>query len=66
AGGGGAGSLARGAAPQGRVRGLGRGRAGAERMGQRVRIFDSVRGGDLEAVVCPPVFVDQEGVRSRG
>jgi sarcosine oxidase subunit alpha len=39
---------------------------GAERMGQRVRIFDSVRGGDLEAVVCPPVFVDPEGVRSRG
>jgi sarcosine oxidase subunit alpha len=35
-------------------------------MGQRVRIFDSVRGGDLEAVVCPPVFVDPEGVRSRG
>ena len=39
---------------------------GAERMGQRVRIFDSVRGGDFEALVCPPVFVDPEGVRARG
>lgn len=39
---------------------------GAERMGQRVRIFDGIRGGDFEAQVCPPVFVDPEGVRTRG
>ncbi|HZF75080.1 MAG TPA: glycine cleavage T C-terminal barrel domain-containing protein, partial [Acetobacteraceae bacterium] len=39
---------------------------GTERIGQRVRVFDAVRGGDIEALVCPPVFVDPEGVRSRG
>jgi hypothetical protein len=25
-----------------------------------------VRGGDTEAWVCPPVFLDPEGVRTRG
>jgi sarcosine oxidase subunit alpha len=39
---------------------------GAERMGQRVRVFDPVRDGDLEAEVCPPCFVDPEGARTRG
>ena len=39
---------------------------GAERMGTRIRVLDPVRGGDAEAEVCPTVFVDPEGGRTRG
>jgi sarcosine oxidase subunit alpha len=39
---------------------------GAERMGQHIRVLDPVRGGDLEAEICSPVFVDPEGGRTRG
>ena len=39
---------------------------GAARIGQRVRVLDPVRGGDVGAEVCPPVFVDPEGGRTRG
>jgi sarcosine oxidase subunit alpha len=39
---------------------------GPERHGERIRVFDPVRGGDTEAIVCPPVFVDPEGMRARG
>jgi sarcosine oxidase subunit alpha len=39
---------------------------GAERIGQRIRVLDPVRDGDLEAEICSPVFVDPGGGRSRG
>jgi sarcosine oxidase subunit alpha len=39
---------------------------GGERLGERVRVLDPVRGGDTEAEVCAPCFVDPEGVRTRG
>ena len=39
---------------------------GAERIGERVRVLDPVRGGDTEAEVCMPCFIDPEGVRTRG
>jgi len=39
---------------------------GAERIGQRVRVLDPLRGGDTEAEVCMPCFIDPEGVRTRG
>ena len=39
---------------------------GPERHGERVVVHDPLRGGDLEAEVCSPVFVDPEGVRVRG
>ena len=39
---------------------------GAARYGERIVIHDPVRGADVEAEVCNPVFVDPEGVRVRG
>ncbi len=39
---------------------------GPERHGERIRVYDPVRGGDTEAIVCHPVFVDPEGRRARG
>jgi sarcosine oxidase subunit alpha len=39
---------------------------GPERLGERIIVHDPIRGGDLEAEVCPPVFVDPEGDRLRG
>ena len=39
---------------------------GTERIGQRIRVLDPVRNGDLEAEICSPVFVDPEGGRTRG
>ncbi|WP_137179815.1 sarcosine oxidase subunit alpha family protein [Roseomonas sp. AR75] len=41
-------------------------RRGADRIGQRIRVLDPVRNGDLEAEICSPVFVDPEGGRTRG
>ncbi len=41
---------------------LARGRA---RMGEIVRAFDPVRGGDVEVEVCAPVFVDPKGEKLR-
>jgi sarcosine oxidase subunit alpha len=41
-------------------------RRGPERLGERIRVWDPVRGGDVEAEVCSPVFFDPEGVRVRG
>jgi sarcosine oxidase subunit alpha len=38
---------------------------GAERLGERLVVHDPVRGGDVEAEVCPPVFVDPQGERLR-
>jgi sarcosine oxidase subunit alpha len=39
---------------------------GPERHGERIRVHDPVRAGDMEAQICPPVFVDPEGARVRG
>ncbi|MFJ5486402.1 2Fe-2S iron-sulfur cluster-binding protein [Hansschlegelia beijingensis] len=39
---------------------------GPERMGEIVRAYDPVRGGDVEVEVVSPVFVDPEGARLRG
>lgn len=41
-------------------------RRGPERHGQRIIVHDPVRGGDVEAEICNPVFVDPEGARVRG
>jgi sarcosine oxidase subunit alpha len=39
---------------------------GAARHGEQVVVHDPVRGPDVLAEVCYPVFVDPEGVRVRG
>lgn len=39
---------------------------GRNRHGEVVTLHDPVRGPDIEALVCDPVFVDPEGVRVRG
>lgn len=39
---------------------------GPHRLGERVTVHDPVRGADVLAEVCDPVFVDPEGVRVRG
>ncbi len=39
---------------------------GASRHGETVVAHDPVRGGDVEALVCPPVFIDPQGERLRG
>jgi len=38
---------------------------GAERHGARIRVFDPVRGGDAEAEICAPAFLDPKGERQR-
>jgi sarcosine oxidase subunit alpha len=38
---------------------------GPERIGERVRAYDPVRGGDVEVEICPSVFIDPEGERLR-
>jgi methylglutamate dehydrogenase subunit C len=43
--------------------GLGLLRRGPERLGERVRAYDPLRGGDTEVEVCPTTFVDPEGKR---
>jgi sarcosine oxidase subunit alpha len=39
---------------------------GAERHGEQVVVHDPVRGADVRALVCDPVFVDPAGERLRG
>ena len=39
---------------------------GAQRHGECVVVHDPVRGHDVEAEICTPVFFDPEGVRLRG
>ena len=39
---------------------------GPERHGERIRVHDPVRGSDVEAEVCSPVFIDPDGERVRG
>ncbi len=41
-------------------------RRGPARIGETVRVYDALRGGDTLAEVCAPVFVDPDGGRSRG
>ena len=38
---------------------------GRERLGERIRIYDPLRGGDFEADIVDPVFFDPEGARLR-
>jgi heterotetrameric sarcosine oxidase alpha subunit len=40
--------------------------SGPSRHGERVIVHDPIRGGDVEAEVCDPVFVDPKGERVRG
>lgn len=40
-------------------------RHGPERHGETIIVHDPVRGGDVEAEVCHPVFYDPEGVKVR-
>jgi sarcosine oxidase subunit alpha len=46
--------------------GLGLLTRGPERIGERIRVHDPLRDGDLEAEVCSPVFFDPEGARLHG
>jgi sarcosine oxidase subunit alpha len=39
---------------------------GPSRLGERVRAYDPVRGGDVAVEVCNPVFYDPAGERLRG
>lgn len=41
-------------------------RRGPERHGEKIIVHDPVRGADVTAEVCNPVFFDPEGVRVRG
>jgi sarcosine oxidase subunit alpha len=50
----------------GRWIGLGLLRRGPERIGERIRAYDRMQGGDCEVEVCHPVFVDPEGTRLHG
>jgi sarcosine oxidase subunit alpha len=43
--------------------GLGLLARGAQRIGERLRAYDPVRGNDIEVEICRPSFVDPEGVR---
>jgi sarcosine oxidase subunit alpha len=47
----------------GRWIGLGLIARGPERMGERVRAYDPLRGGDVEVEICNPVFIDPDGSR---
>jgi sarcosine oxidase subunit alpha len=46
--------------------GLGLLRQGPARIGERVRAYDPIRGGDIEVVVCSPLFIDPDGRRLHG
>ena len=39
---------------------------GPQRIGERVRTYDPVRGNDVEVEICSPVFFDPEGARLHG
>jgi sarcosine oxidase subunit alpha len=43
--------------------GLGLIKSGQARLGQRVRAYDPVRGGDVEVEIVAPCFIDPEGAR---
>ncbi len=40
-------------------------RRGSERIGERLRAYDSVRNGDVDVEVCHPAFFDPSGARLR-
>jgi heterotetrameric sarcosine oxidase alpha subunit len=46
--------------------GLGLVKRASQRIGERLRAFDPVRGEDFAVEVCSPVFVDPEGARLHG
>jgi sarcosine oxidase subunit alpha len=46
--------------------GLGLLKRGRERIGERLRAVDALRGTDIRVEVCPPCFLDPEGARLRG
>ncbi|MFS8037907.1 sarcosine oxidase subunit alpha family protein [Xanthobacter sp. AM11] len=46
--------------------GLGLLKRGPARLGETVRAYDPVRGGDMAVEVCSPAFVDPEGEKQRG
>lgn len=50
----------------GHVIGLGFVKRGPERVGEVVRIVDHLRGIETEVEICEPVFVDNEGSKTRG
>ncbi len=41
-------------------------KGGRARIGEAIRAFDPVRGGDVLCEVVHPVFIDPEGGRARG
>ncbi len=41
-------------------------KGGLQRIGERIRVWDPVRGGDIEVNVAHPAFVDPEGRRLHG
>jgi glycine cleavage system aminomethyltransferase T len=41
-------------------------KSGRERIGEKVVVWDRVRGIEAEAQICPPVFVDPEHGRLHG
>jgi len=45
--------------------GLGLLKRGRERLGEPIRIYDPLRGGDFEADIVDPVFFDPQGTRLR-
>jgi heterotetrameric sarcosine oxidase alpha subunit len=47
----------------GRWIGLGLLKCGPQRIGERLRAFDPIRGEDFALEVCSPVFVDSDGTR---
>jgi len=46
--------------------GLGLLERGRERMGERLRVVDALRGTDIRVEVCPTCFLDPDGARLRG
>jgi len=46
--------------------GLGLLRRGRERIGEKLRVHDAVRGTDIRVEICPTCFIDPEGTRLRG
>jgi len=45
--------------------GLGLLKRGPERIGETVRAYDPLRGGDIEVEVCSPAFIDPQGEKQR-
>ena len=39
---------------------------GPNRMGEKIRMVDALRGVETLCEICHPVFMDQEGEKTRG